>query len=52
MRAVITFHGVDASGSVLSLAPETLRGLIAGVRAAGHAIVPLRELNRLSIGVS
>ena len=44
MRAVITFHGVDASGSVLSLTPETLRGLIAGVRAAGHAIVPLREL--------
>ena len=44
MRAVLTFHGVDASGSVLSLAPETLRGLIAGVRAAGHAIVPLREL--------
>ncbi len=44
MRAIITFHGIDASGSVLSLAPETLRGLIAGVRDAGHAIVPLREL--------
>ena len=44
MRAVITFHGVDAGGSVLSLAPETLRGLLAGIREAGHAIVPLREL--------
>jgi peptidoglycan/xylan/chitin deacetylase (PgdA/CDA1 family) len=44
VRAVITFHGVDTSGSVLSLAPDSLRGLIAGVRAAGHAIVPLREL--------
>ena len=44
MRAIITLHGVDASRSVLSLAPETLRSLIAGVRAAGHAIVPLREL--------
>ncbi len=44
MRAAITFHGVDASGSVLSLAPETLRALVAGIRAAGHAIVPLREL--------
>lgn len=44
MRAVITFHGVDASGSVLCVAPETLRALVAGIRAAGHAIVPLREL--------
>jgi peptidoglycan/xylan/chitin deacetylase (PgdA/CDA1 family) len=44
VRAVLTFHGVDASGSVLSLAPETLRALLAGIRAAGHAIVPLREL--------
>ncbi len=44
MRAVITFHGVDASGSVLSLAPAALRGLLAGAREAGHAIVPRREL--------
>lgn len=44
MRAVITFHGVDASGSVLALAPATLRSLVAGIRAAGHEIVPLREL--------
>jgi hypothetical protein len=44
VRAVITFHGVDASGSVLALAPTTLRGLIAGIRAASHEIVPLREL--------
>jgi peptidoglycan/xylan/chitin deacetylase (PgdA/CDA1 family) len=44
VRAVITFHGVDASGSVLSLAPETLGSLVAGIRAAQHAIVPLREL--------
>jgi peptidoglycan/xylan/chitin deacetylase (PgdA/CDA1 family) len=44
VRAVITFHGVDASGSVLALAPSALRGLVAGIRAAGHEIVPLREL--------
>ncbi len=44
MRAVITFHGVDASGSVLCVAPETLRALVAGIRASGHRIVPLREL--------
>jgi peptidoglycan/xylan/chitin deacetylase (PgdA/CDA1 family) len=44
MRAVLTFHGVDASGSLLSVAPETLRSLVAGVRAAGHEIVSAREL--------
>ncbi len=44
MRAVITFHGVDASGSVLSVAPQTLRDLVAGIRASGHEIVPLRAL--------
>jgi peptidoglycan/xylan/chitin deacetylase (PgdA/CDA1 family) len=44
VRAVITFHGVDTSGSVLSLAPHALRGLVAGIRDAGHSIVPLREL--------
>jgi len=29
---------------VLALAPAALRGLVAGIRAAGHEIVPLREL--------
>jgi len=44
MRAVITFHGVDTSGSVLSVAPETLRNLVGGIRAAGHEIVSARDL--------
>lgn len=44
MRAVLTFHGVDASGSLLSVAPATLRSLLAGIRASGHEIVPAREL--------
>ena len=44
MRAVITFHGVDDSGSVLSLAPDELRGLVRGIQASGHRIVPLTEL--------
>jgi peptidoglycan/xylan/chitin deacetylase (PgdA/CDA1 family) len=44
VRAIVTFHGVDRSGSVLCVAPETLRGLVRGIRSAGHAIVPLREL--------
>lgn len=44
MRAVLTFHGVDASGSVLSIHPDALRSLLRGIRAAGHAVVSLREL--------
>lgn len=44
MRAVLTFHGVDGSGSVLSVRPDTLASLVAGLRRSGHAIVPLIEL--------
>lgn len=44
MRAILTFHNVDASGSVLSIAPEELRSLVCAIRASGHAIVPLVDL--------
>jgi peptidoglycan/xylan/chitin deacetylase (PgdA/CDA1 family) len=44
VRAVLTFHSVDDSGSVLSIAPQELRALVAEIQASGHAIVPLREL--------
>ncbi|MCP5055527.1 MAG: polysaccharide deacetylase family protein [bacterium] len=44
MRAVLTFHGVDDSGSVLSVSSDALAGLVAGVRAANHEIVPQAEL--------
>lgn len=44
MRAVLTFHGVDESGSVLSFRPAGLRSLVRGIRASGHEVVPLREL--------
>ena len=44
MRAVLTFHAVDDSGSVLSFPPEGLRRLVRGLRASGHAVVPLEEL--------
>ncbi len=44
MRAVLTFHSVDDSGSVLSIAPEQLRSLVRAIRASGHRIVGLREL--------
>ena len=44
MRAVLTFHSVDPSGSVLAVAAEQLRSLIQGIRASGHEIVALRDL--------
>lgn len=44
MRAVLTFHAVDASGSVLSFPPEGLRRLVRGLRRDGHAVVPLEQL--------
>jgi peptidoglycan/xylan/chitin deacetylase (PgdA/CDA1 family) len=44
MRAVLTFHSVDPSGSVLSIAPEQLRSLVAAIKRSGHRIVPLRDI--------
>ena len=44
MRAILTFHSVDPSGSVLSIAPEQLRSLVAAIKRSGHRIVPLRDL--------
>lgn len=44
MRAVLTFHAVDTSDSVLSVAPQQLRSLVQGIRSSGHEIVSLRNL--------
>jgi peptidoglycan/xylan/chitin deacetylase (PgdA/CDA1 family) len=44
MRAVLTFHSVDASGSVLSIAPPELADLVREVQDSGHAIVSLLDL--------
>ncbi len=44
MRAALTFHGVDGTGSVLSVSPQALAGLVDAVRDAGHEIVALAEL--------
>jgi len=44
MRAIITLHSVDGSGSVLSMSPEALESLLDGIARAGHRIVPLSEL--------
>ncbi len=44
MRAVLTFHGIDDSGSVLSISARALAALLAAVRDRGFAIVGLGEL--------
>ena len=44
MRAILTFHSVDPTDSVLSIAPEQLRSLIAAIESSGHRIVPLRDI--------
>lgn len=44
MRAILTFHSVDESGSVLSIAPSELRSLVESIRASAHEVVPLAEM--------
>jgi len=44
MRAVLMLHGVDESGSVLSVTPEQLHSLVHAIRASGHRLVPLTTL--------
>jgi peptidoglycan/xylan/chitin deacetylase (PgdA/CDA1 family) len=44
MRAILTLHSVDRTGSVLSISPEQLDSLLSSVSASGHRIVPLRDL--------
>jgi peptidoglycan/xylan/chitin deacetylase (PgdA/CDA1 family) len=44
MRAILTFHSVDASGSVISIVPNQLANLVRAIQRSRHSIVPLREL--------
>ncbi len=44
MRAVLTFHSVDRTDSVLSVTPEQLGSMVRGIRASGHTVVSLRAL--------
>lgn len=44
MRAILTFHNVDRSGSVLSIDPAALRSLVRAIRASGHEIAALADL--------
>jgi peptidoglycan/xylan/chitin deacetylase (PgdA/CDA1 family) len=44
MRAILSFHSIDDSGSVLSMSRDQLSSLIDAIRQSGHRIVALREL--------
>jgi peptidoglycan/xylan/chitin deacetylase (PgdA/CDA1 family) len=44
VRAILTFHSVDPSGSVLSIAPAELRSLVLSIRRSGHRIVDLAQM--------
>ena len=44
MRAILTFHSVDDSGSVLSYPPRTFAALLDGLRGAG---IPVLDLDAL-----
>jgi len=44
MDAILTFHSVDRSGSVLSFPPESLRRLLESLLESDVAVVSLREL--------
>lgn len=44
MRAVLMFHGVDSSGSVLSIDERELALLVESIQRSGHRVVTLRDL--------
>ena len=44
MRAILSFHSIDDSGSVLSMSRNQLASLIDAIRNSGHRIVALRKL--------
>lgn len=44
MRAILTFHAVEARKSVLSISGEALHSLLVAIIRSGHEIIPLRKL--------
>ena len=44
MKAILTYHSVDASGSVISIDPEAFDGHIRWLASHRTAVVPLSEL--------
>jgi peptidoglycan/xylan/chitin deacetylase (PgdA/CDA1 family) len=47
-QAVLTYHSLDRSGSVISIKPETFRDQIRWLVQSGIAVVPLSELLQLN----
>ena len=50
MRAILTYHSIDPSGSPISVSPATFARQIDWLEAQGVAIVPLPELQALPPG--
>jgi peptidoglycan/xylan/chitin deacetylase (PgdA/CDA1 family) len=46
MRAILTYHSIDASGSVISVSPEVFRAHMGFLASGAVRVVPLRELPR------
>ena len=44
MRAILTWHSIDASGSVISVAPDAFRAQLAAIRHLGLRVVGVQEL--------
>lgn len=47
MRAILTYHSIDPSGSPISVAAETFRRHVAWLAEGGVRVLPLSELLRL-----
>ena len=44
MRAILTWHSIDPSGSVISVAPDTFRAQLEAIRQIGLRVVGIPEL--------
>ncbi len=49
-QAVLTYHSLDHSGSVISIKPETFREQIRWLLESGIAVVPVPALGTESVG--
>lgn len=50
MRAVLMLHGIDDTGSVVTVTADQLRSLVRSIRDGGHEVVPLLDLLRGKAG--
>lgn len=50
MRAILTYHSIDDSGSVISVAPETFRRHVAWLVSGAVRVVPLARIVEVGAG--